>query len=83
MIIEITVVPNSPRFRAEFKNGRLKVMLTSEPEKNRANIELIQNLSRLLGTQVRIVSGLTSKRKKVVAAISEEQWNAFIASLDS
>jgi len=83
MILEISVVPNSPKFSVSYKNGRLKVMLTSEPEKNRANIELIQNLSKLLGKQVRIVSGLTSKRKKLAVDMTEGEWNAFIASLDA
>ncbi|MFH0884915.1 MAG: DUF167 domain-containing protein [Candidatus Micrarchaeota archaeon] len=82
MIIEISVVPSSPKFSVSYKNGRLKVMLISEPEKNRANIELIQNLSRLLGKQVRIVSGLTSKRKKLSVDLSEEEWARFVAGLE-
>jgi uncharacterized protein (TIGR00251 family) len=82
MIIEITVAPNSPKFSVSQKNGRLKVALTSEPERNRANIELMQNLSRLLGKNVRIVSGLTSKRKKLAVDISEGEWQAFLARLD-
>jgi uncharacterized protein (TIGR00251 family) len=82
MIIEVTVVPNSPRFSIGYKNGRLKVMLMSQPEKNRANIELIQNLSKLLGKQVRIISGLTSKRKKLAADITEVEWKAFIESCE-
>jgi uncharacterized protein (TIGR00251 family) len=82
MIIEVSVVPNSPRFSVGYKNGRLKVMLMSQPEKNRANIELIQNLSKLLGKQVRIISGLTSKRKKLAADITEGEWKAFLASIE-
>jgi uncharacterized protein (TIGR00251 family) len=81
MIIDITVVPNSPKFSVGYKNGRLKVSLTSEPKMNRANIELIQNLSKLLGKQVRIISGLTSKRKKLSVDISEDEWNAFVAGI--
>lgn len=82
MIIEVSVVPNSPRFSVGYKNGRLKVALTSEPEKNRANIELIQGLTKLLGKQVRIISGLTSKRKKLAADISQDEWARFLASLE-
>jgi uncharacterized protein YggU (UPF0235/DUF167 family) len=63
------------------KNGRLKVALTSEPEKNRANIELITGLSKLLGRQVRILSGLTSKRKKLAVDIGESEWQAFLSAL--
>jgi uncharacterized protein (TIGR00251 family) len=82
MILEITVVPNSPKFSVSFKNGRLKVMLVSEPERNQANIELIQNLSKLLGKRVKIVSGLTSKRKKLAVDLSEGEWAAFVAGLE-
>jgi uncharacterized protein (TIGR00251 family) len=81
MIIEVSVVPNSPRFSVSAKNNRLKIMLTSEPERNQANVELIQNLSKLLGVQVRIISGLTSKRKKLSADIGETEWQAFLASV--
>lgn len=82
MILEVSVVPNSPKFSVSYKNGRLKVMLTSEPERNRANIELILNLSKLLGKQVRIVSGLTSKRKKLSVDLAPDEWTAFLSTLD-
>ena len=82
MIIEVTVVPNSPKFSVGYKNGRLKVMLMSQPEKNRANIELIQNLSKLLGKPVRIISGLTSKRKKLAVDLTGDEWARFVAGLD-
>ncbi|MCI0503100.1 DUF167 domain-containing protein [Candidatus Micrarchaeota archaeon] len=82
MIIEVTVVPNSPKFSVGCKNGRLKVALTSEPERNKANIELIQGLSKLLGKQVRIISGLTSKRKKLAVDLGEGEWKAFLAGIE-
>lgn len=81
MIIEVTVAPNSPRFALSYKNNRLKVALTSEPERNRANIELVQGLSNMLGKRVRIISGLTSKRKKLAVDISEGEWKAFVAGI--
>jgi len=46
--------------------GELHVRLKSQPVKGRANKELLTELSRLFGTNVELVSGETSSRKKVL-----------------
>ena len=38
----------------------------SSPERNKANREIIKELEKLTGCQVRIVGGLTSKKKRIV-----------------
>ncbi|MEW6748399.1 MAG: DUF167 domain-containing protein [Candidatus Micrarchaeota archaeon] len=81
MIVEVTVAPNSKRFSLSVKDGRLKAALKSPPENNRANIELIKGLSKALGAPVRIISGQTSKRKKLDIAIDEDGWGAFLRGL--
>jgi len=43
----------------------LKVRVKSPPEKGKANVELEKKLSKAFKAPVRIVSGRTSKRKKV------------------
>ena len=83
MIIEISVAPNSKRFAITQKDGRLKISLRSPPENNKANLELIKELSSLLGRPVRIISGQTSKRKKLSADISEAEWEGFVKGLTS
>jgi uncharacterized protein (TIGR00251 family) len=81
MIAEVSVTPNSKRFSITQKDGRLKVLLRSPPENNKANIELVSELSKLLGRPVRIVSGLTSKKKRLAIDIDAEGWNRFLGSL--
>ncbi len=49
------------------KNAYL-VQIKAKPEDNKANIELIKFLSRMLKKKVRIVSGLKSKEKILQAA---------------
>jgi len=41
------------------------VAVKSRPEKGRANAELVRMLSKHLGRKVEIISGFTSRRKKV------------------
>lgn len=83
MIIEVTVTTGAKRFSLSFKDGRLKAALTKPPENNKANLELIKEMSKSLGREVRIVSGQTSRRKKLSADLSEAEWSAFLESLGS
>ena len=78
MIIEASVVPNSKRFSLSVKDNRLKIHLESPPENNRANIELIKKLSSLTGRQVRLLSGQTSRRKRLEIDMTEEEWAAVL-----
>lgn len=81
MIIEVSVVPNSKRFSITVKDGRLKMCLKSPPEHNKANLELVRELSKLLGRDVALVAGQTSRRKKLGIATSEAEWADFLAKL--
>lgn len=74
MILEATVAPDSKRFSISSKGGRLKISLTSPAERNRANIELVSELTKLLGRRVRIISGQTSKRKRLHVDMTEAEW---------
>ena len=73
MQLEITVVPKSRAFRIEKKDGKIKIHLRSAPESNKANLELIRELKKLLKADVRIVAGLSSRRKILEIALDEEQ----------
>ncbi len=79
-VVEISVAPNSRRFAVSVKDGKVRISLTSPPENNRANIELIRELSKATGSGVRILSGATSKRKRIEIGLSEEEWAAFLSS---
>jgi len=80
MILDAVVRPNSRKFEAKLHEGnKLTISLTSPPERNRANIELVKELSKLLGCEVRIVGGFTSKRKALSLAIDENEMKRRLA----
>jgi len=47
------------------EGGALKVNLKSQPENNKANLELVKVLSKYFKKKVKIVKGFTSKNKIV------------------
>jgi len=65
VIITIFVKPNSPKFRIELDGDEIVVHSTEEPVKGKVNKELIKEFTKLLHTKVEIVSGATSKQKKL------------------
>lgn len=65
----VQVNPNSTKNEiVGIIEGGLEVAIKSPADKNKANTELVKFLSRTLGKQVRIKTGLTS-RKKIVSFI--------------
>ncbi len=80
MILEVGVVPNSREFAISLKEGKVRIALRSPPEKNRANLELVKELSRATGRHVSIVAGLSSRRKRLEIDMTEEEWAAFLSS---
>jgi uncharacterized protein (TIGR00251 family) len=81
MIIDVTAVPDSKKFSMTAKDGRLKISLKSAPEHNKANLELVKGLSKVLGCEVRLVAGQSSRRKKLDIAMSGEEWADFLSKL--
>jgi len=77
--IEVTVVPKSGRFQVTSKEGKLKIYLKSAPESNKANLELVKEMRRLLGAEVRIVSGLTSRKKVLEIPLSEQELKRMLS----
>ena len=66
MRLKIKVQPNSGRQEIQkISEEEYKVFLKSSPEDNNANIELIKILKKEFKKDIKIVSGLSS-RKKVV-----------------
>ncbi|MCI0563575.1 MAG: DUF167 domain-containing protein [Nitrososphaera sp.] len=81
MIVEVFVAPGSKRFSITVKNGRIRIALKNPPENNRANIELVRELSSLTGRSVRILSGHNSRKKKIEIGISENDWQKLLSGL--
>ncbi len=66
MQLKIIVKPNSPRTEIlEESEDQIKLAVKAKPEKGAANREVIKFLSKHFGKEVRIIKGLTSKRKLV------------------
>lgn len=81
MIVEISVVPKSGKFRIIEKEGAIKVHLRSSPEDNKANLELIKEFEKLFGKPVRILSGSKSKKKKIGLPVSEDKWKRVVSEI--
>jgi len=81
MIIEISVVPKSGRFRIAVNEEKIKVYLKSPPEENKANLEIVKEFEKLFGKPVRIISGIKSKKKKIELPVTEEAWNDFLSGI--
>lgn len=61
MIIKVKIKPNSKEFK--IKEGDIwEISLKSQPENNKANVELIKEMTKRYG-KCKIVSGKTSKNK--------------------
>jgi uncharacterized protein (TIGR00251 family) len=66
IVLEVYVKPNSKRFQIQAEEGELLVFCRETPVKGRVNIELIKELSRLFKSGVEIVSGFSSRHKKIL-----------------
>jgi len=69
-ILEIRVKPRSREFRMKL-NDELVIFCRETPVKGRVNKELVKQLSRLFKKKVEIISGVTSKQKKVLVRDAE------------
>jgi uncharacterized protein (TIGR00251 family) len=78
MLLQVNVVPKSGRFSVSVKDGRVKVNLRSAPEGNKANLELIKELSKSTGAPVRIVSGLKSHHKAIEIGMDPTEWEKYL-----
>jgi uncharacterized protein (TIGR00251 family) len=81
MHIEVTVVPRSSRFKIKQENGKLRVYLKSAPESNKANIELVKELKKLLNAEIRIVAGHHSRKKTLEIPLAEEELKRLLPNL--
>jgi uncharacterized protein (TIGR00251 family) len=64
-VIEVFVKPNAHRFEITI-NDDIVVFCTGQPVKGKVNKELMKEFSKLFRTKVEIVSGLTSKQKRLL-----------------
>jgi uncharacterized protein (TIGR00251 family) len=65
VILSIFVKPNSAKFKIELDGEEIVVHATEAPEKGKVNKEIIKELTKLFHAPIELVSGATSKEKKL------------------
>ena len=82
IILSIFVKPNSPKFKVEFDGGEVVVYATKAPERGKVNKEILKELTKLFHVPVELVSGATSKEKKLfVKGIGKQELEQFLAKV--
>jgi hypothetical protein len=66
VILEVNVKPNSKEFKIVVGGDEIVVFCVEEPVKGKVNKELVKEFSRLFHSKVELVSGFTSKQKKLL-----------------
>jgi uncharacterized protein (TIGR00251 family) len=65
-IIDVSVKPRSREFKLVLEEDDIVLFCTEEPLRGRVNKEIIKELSRFFHKQVELVSGFSSKQKKLL-----------------
>ena len=66
VILEVNVKPNSKEFKIVVEGDEIVVSCVEKPVKGKVNKELVKEFSRLFHSKVELVSGFTSKQKKLL-----------------
>ena len=66
IILTVFVKSNSPKFKIELDGNEIVVYSSEEPVKGKVNKEIIKEFTKLFQNQVEIVSGVTSKHKRLL-----------------
>jgi uncharacterized protein (TIGR00251 family) len=72
VILEVCVKPRSKEFKIVAEGEEIIVFCKEEPVRGKVNKELIKQFSRIFHKNVKLVSGFTSKQKKVLIENAEE-----------
>jgi len=72
VILEVSVKPRSKEFKILADKNEIVVFCREEPVKGKVNRELIKKFSKLFHKEVELVSGFTSKQKKVLVKDAEK-----------
>jgi uncharacterized protein (TIGR00251 family) len=81
VVLDVYVKPKSENFRVELDGDELVVSCREAPVKRKVNRELLKKLSRLFDRRVEIVSGFSSRKKKLlIRDIEAEEVNRILAS---
>lgn len=65
-ILEVTVKPRARDFKVSVEGEDIIVFCTEEPVKGKVNKEIVKEFSRLFHTQATLISGFSSKEKRLL-----------------
>lgn len=71
VILQVSVKPRSKEFEIVIEEDEIVVFCREEPVKGKVNKELVKEFSRLFHKRVELVSGFTSKQKKLLIRNAE------------
>ena len=81
VVLDVYVKPKSEKFMVELDADELVVSCREAPVKRKVNRELLKKLSRLFNRRVEIVSGFSSRKKKLlIRDIEAEEVNSILVS---
>ena len=66
LILDVYVRPRSKEFKILVEGDDIVIRCVEEPVEGRVNKELVKKLSRLFGGRVEVVSGFSSKQKRLL-----------------
>lgn len=72
LILDVYVKPRSKEFRIMVEGDEIVVHCSEEPMGGRVNRELVKELSRLFGKRVELVSGFSSRQKRLLVRDAEK-----------
>ena len=81
IVLDVYVKPNSKQFQIKTEDDELVVFCRETPVKGRVNRELIKELSRLFKIKVEILSGFSSRHKRVlIRGITTEEVDSILCT---
>jgi len=81
VVMDVHVKPNSKQFRIELDGDEILVLCREAPVKGKVNKELLNQFSRLFGRRAELVSGFTSRQKRLlISDIKVEEANLILES---
>lgn len=72
IILDVYVKPRSKEFKIVVEGDDIVIHCSEEPVEGRVNKELVKKLSRFFGKRVELVSGFSSKQKRLLVKDAEK-----------
>ncbi|MGB8780941.1 MAG: DUF167 family protein [Candidatus Bathyarchaeia archaeon] len=80
VVLNVYVKPDSREFKIEVEDDELVAHCKESPVKGKVDKELIKELSKIFKRKVEIISGFTSRQKKIlIRDVSSEEVNRILS----